>query len=63
MKSVFELNKFVTIGLRAGSGGERGVIIGRAEYLDAPPSYYVAYTDGNGCYRKDWFGAEDLSAD
>ena len=58
----FELGDKVQIGQRV-AGEEKGVVIGRAEYSDAPPAYYVAYIDGTGTYRKEFFNAEDLGRD
>lgn len=60
----FNMNERVAIGVLRGNGGnERGTVIGRAEYADAERSYYVAYRDGAGCYKKEWFNAEDLSTE
>jgi hypothetical protein len=34
---------------------EHGTVVGRSEYVDAPPAYLVSYRDGQGCDREDWF--------
>lgn len=39
---------------------EQGRIIGRAEYLEAVPSYFVSYVDGKGCKREEWWRASAL---
>ena len=58
----FDLNDKVLIAKRV-AGNENGIVLGRAEYADQPPQYYVGYVDGMGCYRKDWFTAQDLTHD
>ena len=62
MEYDYELGDKVHIGKRV-AGDEKGVVTGRAEYSDRPPSYHVSYIDGNGCYRADWFNSPDLSPD
>lgn len=60
----FDMNERVAIGARRAPGAkEGGTVIGRAEYADAERAYYVAYRDGAGCYRKEWFNAEDLGTE
>lgn len=39
---------------------EQGKIIGRAEYLEALPSYFVSYVDAKGCKREEWWRASAL---
>lgn len=59
----FDMKERVEIGGDRGTNGsEFGTVIGRAEYADADRAYYVAYHDGAGCYKKDWFNAADLSS-
>lgn len=41
---------------------EAGIVLGRAEYRDSTPSYYVRYVDANGRMVKDWFNGPDLVA-
>ncbi len=43
--------------------GEKGVVVGRAEYSENPPSYWVRYVAANGQQREGWFNAEALAAD
>lgn len=38
----------------------KGLIIGRASYLEDSPSYLVRYVNGTGDIKKEWFGANDL---
>lgn len=43
-----------------------GQVIGRTEYLDHPPSYFVRFRSAKGDQRQDWFSPDairDLSAD
>jgi len=39
---------------------ENGTVIGRAEYLDDTPSYYVRYVDATGHQKQGWFNARDI---
>ena len=41
--------------------GEKGVIIGRADYAYSGQQYFVSYADGNGCAQDKWFYAEQLT--
>lgn len=52
----FELNADVQLV----PSGERGVVVGRAEYADDTPSYYVRYMNAMSCQTKRWFNAADL---
>lgn len=53
-----ELNTEVTIK----SSGEKGVISGRCEYHTGSRTYFVAYVDGNGCFKEAWIDQRDLVA-
>lgn len=52
---MYELNSRVSLTLSR----EKGVIIGRAEYLGAPPSYLIRYVSADGRQVEGWF---ELSA-
>lgn len=39
---------------------EEGVIIGRAEYAENSPQYYVRYKMADGCQAESWFNAGAL---
>lgn len=41
---------------------ECGTVIGRAEYHNSPPSYYIFYQSADGRQVKNWWDAEDLKA-
>lgn len=58
----FDLNDKVLIAKRV-AGNEQGIVLGRAEYADQSPQYYVGYITGTGNYAKDWFTAQDLTHD
>ena len=52
MTLLFSLNEDVTIGTEP----VMGVIVGRAEYANADPSYLVRFTDKtSGLPREEWF--------
>lgn len=40
--------------------GEHGKVVGRAEYTDAQPSYFVRYLNAHGRQVKEWWGESDL---
>lgn len=40
---------------------EEGTVVGRGEYIDAPPSYLVSYRNGAGCDREEWFPERRLA--
>lgn len=42
---------------------EKGRVIGRAEYENNPPSYFVRYVAADGRQVQDWFNADALDAD
>lgn len=55
----FELNQPVQLSM----SGEKGVIIGRAEYIGGnPPSYRVRYVDAVGRQQTDWFDDTSIEA-
>jgi len=41
---------------------ESGKVIGRAEYTDRGPQYYIRYKAGNGGQVETWWGEEALVA-
>jgi len=42
--------------------GEEGVVIGRAEFESAEPSYLVRYKNGEGCALESWWTSRALKA-
>jgi hypothetical protein len=54
----FELNQNVALSL----SGEKGIVVGRAEYVNAPNSYRVRYVDAHGCQQCEWFDADSIKA-
>lgn len=50
-----ELTKGVTMTRFFAGNVEEGTVVGRSEYIDAPPSYLVSYRDGSGNDREEWF--------
>lgn len=54
----FELNATVTITV----SGERGVIIGRAEYATSANNYLVRYKMADGRATEQWWQEEALAA-
>ena len=42
--------------------GEAGVVIGRAEYTDSNPSYFVRYAAGDGRLDERWWAQSALEA-
>ena len=40
--------------------GERGIIIGRVEYVNAPPSVLVRYKSGDGRATESWWTFDAL---
>ena len=42
--------------------GEAGTVVGRAEYVDAIPSYYVRYTAADGRQAEAWWAQSALEA-
>ncbi len=42
--------------------GETGVVVGRAEYTDSAPSYYVRYAAGDGRLDERWWAQSALEA-
>lgn len=53
---LYEINDAVSI-----KGTPRnGTVIGRAEYLDDSPAYFVRYVNHDGDVVKKWFGWPDL---
>jgi hypothetical protein len=42
--------------------GENGKVIGRAEYDEEPPSYFVHYKTGDGRAVQSWWNAARLTA-
>lgn len=53
---VFALKQPVALAL----SDEKGVVVGRAEYVSEPPSYRVRYVDAIGRQQIDWFSADSL---
>lgn len=43
--------------------GERGTVIGRAEYQDQPPLYLVRYRAADGRQTEAWWAVSALKAD
>lgn len=41
--------------------GERGSVIGRAEYEHVPPAYFVRYVAADGRQVEEWFSASALA--
>lgn len=41
--------------------GERGAVVGRAEYEHLPPAYLVRYVAADGRQVEDWFSASALA--
>lgn len=58
MKELHALGAEVIISI----SGERGRVIGRAEYLDAGTQYQVHYKDANGAAKTDWFYGHQVTA-
>ncbi|SON54331.1 hypothetical protein HDIA_0790 [Hartmannibacter diazotrophicus] len=54
----FEMNQRVALSM----SGEYGVVIGRAEYLDLAPQYYIRYVDGTDRQVQDWIPESALTA-
>lgn len=54
----FSLGQMVIIG----ASGERGRVLGRAEYLDSAPSYFVRYKGADGRAVECWWGQSALEA-
>jgi hypothetical protein len=52
----FELGDAVTIT----ASGEKGTVIGRAEYQHALPCYYLRYVDSRGCARESWWYEDSI---
>lgn len=48
---LFRLGEAVALSL----SGERGIVIGRAEYLEGGPSYLVRYHAGDGRQVEGWW--------
>lgn len=42
--------------------GEKGIVVGRAEYDNSEDGYYVRYVDANGCQQSEWFGESAIEA-
>ncbi|WP_267422700.1 hypothetical protein [Methylobacterium sp. GC_Met_2] len=42
--------------------GEAGVVVGRAEYTDAAPSYFVRYAAADGRLDERWWAQSALEA-
>lgn len=40
---------------------EEGEVIGRAQYVNADPSYFVRYKAGDGCQKENWFTEDALT--
>lgn len=59
MDFAFELNEKVALVL----SGERGVVIGRAEYTHRPHWYQLRYVAADGRQVEDWFEGNALRAD
>lgn len=55
--SRFELNEFVDMAL----SGERGIVIGRAEYTAAENSYLVRYKASDGGQVEAWWNESALT--
>lgn len=43
--------------------GEKGVIIGRAEYLSSENQYYIRYKAADGRATESWWNADALKSD
>lgn len=43
--------------------GEKGSVVGRAEYSDRPDLYYVRYVAGDGCQVENWQEATAIEPD
>lgn len=54
----FELNQQVS--LRC--SGEQGNVIGRAEYIESTPSYYIRYKAADGRAVESWWSGSALQA-
>lgn len=54
----FQLNQTVVIKV----SGEDGQIVGRAQYMNASPSYLVRYKSGDGRAVESWWSEDALHA-
>lgn len=54
----FSLNQNITLAL----SGEKGVVIGRAEYVEGVERYLVRYVNGNGSQVEEWLTPSAISA-
>jgi hypothetical protein len=55
-----DFNYIIGQNVKLSLSGESGDVIGRAEYKDQPPSYYVRYLAADGCQVKEWLNDDDL---
>lgn len=53
----FGLAQAITLAL----SGEKGIIIGRAEYDNSSDSYYIRYVDGTGCQVERWVSVDAIA--
>ena len=56
-KFIFELGNEATL-----LSGEKGDVIGRADYIDGEPSYRIRYVAGDGRLTESWWGESALKA-
>jgi hypothetical protein len=54
----FDLEAAVTLAL----SGEKGIVIGRAQFLDSDDQYQVRYKDALGKCEEKWWGESALTA-
>lgn len=54
----FELNQVVTLI----ESEEQGIVVGRAEYTNSEPHYFVRYRAGDGRQVEQWWGESALEA-
>ncbi|WP_340520011.1 hypothetical protein [Cupriavidus necator] len=50
-------------GVKLSQSGERGVVIGRAEYVNSAPQYQVRYVAADGRQVEGWWDGQALVAD
>lgn len=58
MGSEFEFE--IGQGVQLAMSGEEGYVIGRAEYMESVPSYFVRYRAGDGRQVEAWWSGASL---
>jgi hypothetical protein len=49
--------------VRLAMSGEQGMVIGRGEYLDSNPQYFVRYLAADGRQVEAWWSGDAIAAD